>query len=203
MKILVRDNWLKEPEIEQSLAYAADYAPFEYNGVRYQGIAPRPAEAQENAIREILGVTGGSFTTFWRRYVAPELLDEDPNRWKLIHTDAEMGQVAAVLFLTPPEHCRGGLAFWRHKAYGWLCAPGQPDMDLLGLKDTPQFWSRFRESAEDPDQWEMVDYVPMEFNRLVIFNAHRWHSRWPAKDDSQAMAEARLIKAFFWRPDAA
>lgn len=199
MKILVRENWLREPEVERENALSASYAPFEHTGVRYQGISPCPSPEQENQIRTILGAVGGSFTTFYRRYVAPELVEDDPKRWKLIHTDSEMGDVAGVLFLTAPEHCSGGLAFWRHKAYGFAATPTLEDLALRGLKDDARFWENMRLDGEDPSHWEMIDYVPMAFNRLVLFHASRFHSKWPKDQGSPEAQSARLIKAFFWR----
>lgn len=201
MRALVFDNWLSEPEKERELALNAPYEKVTHNGVTYTGIAPTEDHTQFAALNALLGIGNATTVCYWRRYIdAEENAPQDPNRWTWIHSDSEMGSVTAVLTLTLPKDCQGGLAFWRHKAYGWATTPTPEEMRLMGLRDESALWDRLKKEGEDPFHWEMTEYVPLAFNRLIVFSAPRFHSRYPKVWPALTGDKARLIKSFFVTP---
>lgn len=190
----VIDNFLPDPNAERARALEAPFHDVEHRGLDYAGISPCPDPLVEARVRQTLGVIGGEFTTFFRRYVPGE------NPATFIHNDSQIGVFSGILFLSAPEHCRGGLAFWRHRLYGWETQPEKGVVETFGEVDSPAFWNRIKDEGFDEPRWEMVDYVPMEFNRLVLFPSGRYHSRYPKEVPGKDLTDCRLIKTFFWLP---
>jgi hypothetical protein len=193
---IVIDDFLEDPHGERALALKAEYQTVVHHDITYRGIAMTHAPASQARILEAVGMkdTPGIFTTFWRRYLA-----EEENE-TYIHADAAIGEVTGVLFLSPPERCQGGLAFWRHRLYGWSHVPPQSELERLGLEDTPEFWQSLVADGHFEKRWEMVDYVPMAFNRLVLFWSPMFHSRYPKRAFGSRLEDARLVKCFFFSP---
>lgn len=196
--IQVIENFLADPVAERAKALAASYSDVDHNGLDYKNIHLHHDEAAENKIRLAVGCAGGAFETFYRFYKG----GETHSTW--IHCDVEIGHHSAVLFLNEPANCRGGLAFWRHKTYGWHRQPTAAELVAMGIRDTKEFWQGIHQDGLDPFKWEMVEYVPMEFNRLVIFDSSLFHSRYPKETSGEGVENGRLIKTFFFvRPDRA
>lgn len=196
--IHVVENFLADAKAEREKALAATYVDMDHNGLDYKNISLHHDEAAENKLRLLLNCPGGAFETFYRYYKG----NESHSTW--IHTDIEIGHHSAILFLNEPKNCKGGLAFWRHKTYGWHRQPTAPELDALGIKDTPEFWATLHQDGLDPFKWELVEYTPMAFNRLVLFDSHLFHSRYPKETTGEGPETGRLIKTFFFvRPDRA
>lgn len=192
MRCLVVDNFLADAEEERGRALASDFQTEEHRGLDYPGIALAPAPELEERIRGLLSLQGGDFTSFYRRYLPSE------KQGTFIHNDCHIGDVSGILFLSRPEHCFGGLAFWRHRLYGWEQQPPNEDaIRHLGLRDTPELWESVHKDGLEEERWQMVDYWRMDFNRLVLFRSDRYHSRYPKATTGSGPEDCRLIRTFF------
>lgn len=95
-----------------------------------------------------------------------------------LHTDQDMGDWTAILYLTPDPPPLDGTTFWRHRATGAVTSP--TDADAL----------------QDPTLWEPWEHVPAALNRLVVFPAPYVHSR--AIPENYGTGDgARLIQIVF------
>jgi hypothetical protein len=197
MKVFVVDDFLKDPHKERSRALAADFRTVRHNGVEYRGIAETSDAEVEARLDELIGFgPAKERVCFWRSYLA----DEESETY--IHSDVQIGHLTAILYLSLPEHAKGGLAFWRHKLYGWSAHPDAPTLERQGLRDTPELWDSVWKDGFDEFKWEMEDYVPIYFNRLVLFASPRFHSRYPKRAFGTSVADGRLIKTWFLKYDA-
>ena len=102
-----------------------------------------------------------------------------------IHTD-KWNNWAGVLFMTPNAPLSAGTAFYRFKD-GAMC---EEDGKILNNIDEVDRFS------QDLTKWEMVDSVGNVFNRLVLFNAHRYHMSMDYFGDTKE--NARLFQTFFF-----
>ena len=105
------------------------------------------------------------------------------------HVDAT--DVAGVLYLNPPEQCRGGTAFYRHRASGLEAMPSRAEGRVVELMRDRGLWTLgqlaqwlMTPPADEasgfltrstPD-WELMSLVPMRFNRLVLYEGALFHS---------------------------
>lgn len=104
-----------------------------------------------------------------------------------IHSDMGWGTHAAVLYLSSGP---GGTAFWRHNATGAeRIEPG--DEALL---------EQVRNDWDDADRWTQTGIAEMKFNRAVIYESARFHSRWPFAAFGTGPSDGRLIAVAFFTP---
>ncbi len=197
-RVVVIDDFLKDPSAEREKALKANYKKSTvHRGQNYPGIAIEDDAESEDKIRSLMKVEGGAFTTFYRTYPPTE------PQGTFIHNDVLIGQFSGILFLNDPKDCKGGVAFWKHKLYGWELVPRVEELAPMGLRDTPELWRSVLGDGLDEFKWQMVDYVPMEFNRLILFLSPRFHSRYPFALPGHRPENWRLIKTFFYWPDKA
>lgn len=112
---------------------------------------------------------------------------EPPNA--AIHSDLGWGTHAMVLYLCDGP---GGTAFWRHKGTGLeTLLPGQVDE-----------WHSVRDDWNDASAWDQLEMVELKFNRAVIYEGSRFHSRWPFEAFGNDARTGRLIAVAFFTPTA-
>jgi len=99
-----------------------------------------------------------------------------------IHTD-KWNNWAGVLFMTPDAPLSSGTAFYRFND-GATCE------SECNNKNEVDRWS------QDFTKWELVDTVGNVFNRLVLFNAHRYHMSMDYFGDTKE--NGRLFQTFFF-----
>jgi hypothetical protein len=97
-----------------------------------------------------------------------------------IHTDVDMGEWSALLYLNPERKEGDGTAFWKHES---------------GAMESAIPHER-SEEGRDPARWTMRQLVASRFNRLLMFPSSYFHSRaihenWGEGDD------ARLVQVMF------
>lgn len=105
---------------------------------------------------------------------------------------------SGILYLSLPEHCRGGTEFFRHKATGTDRAPYKPgEAEALGHPSAKSAIDHILDNDSlAKDKWEMTMQVPMRFNRLVLLRPWYWHTAGDAFGDS--MENGRLVHLLFW-----
>ena len=109
-----------------------------------------------------------------------------------------------VLYLSPPEHCRGGTCFYRHRATGWDRRLGEDALREGGYASYEDFQRRnlpasrrlpFNEWQRQRDTtWELLFEIPMRFNRLVVFRSDFFHAISELFGDSAE--NGRLVQLF-------
>ena len=108
---------------------------------------------------------------------------EEPH---FIHTDRDMGEWTAILYLTDPPDPGDGTTFWAHAETG-IC---------LSTADTPDAFAAEHRAWRDASQWRPWRMVEARFNRLVIFPASAFHSR-TIRENYGTGASARLTQVMF------
>lgn len=111
--------------------------------------------------------------------------DELPNQ--AIHSDMGWGTHALVLYLCEGN---GGTAFWEHKSTGAsVIEPGQIDL-----------WESIDGDWDDVSKWKQLFLAELKFNRAVIYESKRFHSRYPFKAFGSTPEDGRLIAVAFFTP---
>lgn len=102
-----------------------------------------------------------------------------------IHTDS-WNNWAGVLFMTPDAPLTAGTAFYKFMDGSMSEKEGK----VLNNKiDTDRY-------SQDLTKWEIVDRVGNVFNRLILFNANRYHMSMDYFGDSKE--NGRLFQTFFF-----
>lgn len=103
-----------------------------------------------------------------------------------VHTDRDMGDWTAILYLSPHPAPGDGTTFWRHRVSG---AIGSEASDQEALLEEQQAW-------KDLSQWEPVARVAAKFGRALLFEAERFHSRTLVENYGHGDG-ARLVQVVF------
>lgn len=110
-----------------------------------------------------------------------------------VHCDDICATHASILYLNPPEQCRGGTAFWSHIETGWDASPrGVPAAAAKA----------FVEDWRDADKWELSGFIGMKLNRFVAYPTKMVHSRWPREGFGTGKHDGRLIWVCFFNVDS-
>lgn len=171
--IAVFDNVVADPLAYRAFALSARYRSIPLGPVTFHGIAhcghPALPEWFNAQFRQ-----WKSGLTFFRRSPADQV---EPND---IHNDVDMGVATALLYLNPAPAAGDGTVFWRHLATGADTCTA-PVSGAIG---------------HDRGAWQELERVEARFNRCVVFDAARYHSR-AIVENYGAGDDARLIQVLF------
>jgi len=121
-------------------------------------------------------------------------------------------QLAATIYLNPPEQCRGGTAFYRHRKTGLVAMPLLADPRLQDVikahghvsaadlaKDLVCRPSRRPGGGRDwIRHWDLVKLVKMRFNRLVLHAGNMLHGPIMGRADfGRTLETTRLTQNLF------
>ncbi len=154
----------------------------------------------DQAVSQVLGtpVTGGSDgeSTHGKFRIT---LAGGASRY-LVHADPTLLDWVGVMYLNPPEQCRGGTAFFRHKGLNSDRTP--MSQEELAAYGPASVGALLRQDGNDSDKWQHLMTVPMRFNRLILYRPWLWHSAGEAFGAS--LEDGRLIQlvAFQTQPAA-
>jgi hypothetical protein len=105
---------------------------------------------------------------------------------------------SAIVYLVPPDACRGGITFYRHRCTGLHGPPTRAQLDRLGISDMATFLSKiYLPDKKDPEAWEETTHVAMRFNRLVLLNGGRLFHR-ASSAFGVTPGDGRLTQRFFF-----
>jgi len=171
--IRVIDDVLPDPHAYRALALQSAFGDLQAGDVVFRGMAL---------------VGANPFTDWLQGYgLAPTLSafrlsphgQVEPN---FIHHDRSMGDWTAILYLNPDPPGTDGTTFWRDRI---------TDAEVsTGADDDSAAWA-------DPDRWEPTRTIPAVFNRVLLFEAGRYHSRALFANYGASADDARLIQLVF------
>jgi hypothetical protein len=164
------------------------------DGETYKHVSVRPPEEIAPHLSARLGKAVTLDLCLGRINFAGEM----PNN--AVHTDEAFSTYAYVLYLSNPENCAGGTAFWRHKKHGWLGFPTDQEILRTG-KSKKRICLMLREEMNQLDAWEQIHLEEMKFNKCILYPCKQWHSRWPFAAFGADKAEARLINVGFFNAE--
>ncbi len=173
--LVIIDNALRYPGDYRASALAQDFKSYDFGHCVFHGIALAPAATEVlDRLREHDQQLDPTLT-FFRKSPLGQV---EPH---FIHTDVDMGDWSALLYLNPEPPAGDGTTFWRHLETG------------ATESSIPHERS---EEGRDPAKWAMRVHVAGLFNRLLLFPSSYFHSRaihenWGAGDD------ARLVQVVF------
>lgn len=125
------------------------------------------------------------------------LAGEDAQRSYYVHVDGD-AHWSGILYLTLPQHCRGGTEFYRHRETN-------SDQTLIrneeararGYRDCVAYASAVIErDGNDLSRWEHLMTIPMRFNRLILFRPWFWHTA--GESFGTGIEDGRLVQLFFF-----
>ncbi|MEO0440935.1 MAG: DUF6445 family protein [Pseudomonadota bacterium] len=194
--LLVIDDFLADPMAARRAALALDYDPDNKHG-NYPGhisTDPLVVEGLDERVGKIINapVKAAESTSHMHCRVT---LRGDKGR-SGVHIDPAF--YSGILYLSLPEHCKGGTEFFRHKRTGLERVPtdlraiqkaGYVDINAL-IEDV------VNKDTNQPAKWVREMTVPMRFNRLILFSPWMFHNS--GKAFGKAPEDGRLVQLMFF-----
>ncbi len=174
-EIIVLDDFLNDPEKYRELAIGADFKTFTFEAETFHGIYPLAlTELVPTRISQMFPSADPTLS-FLRKSPFGQV---EPH---FIHTDIDMGNWSAILYLNPEPPKGDGTTFWTHSRSGTIGSIIPHERSEEGM--TARGWA-VRESVQS------------KFNRMVFWPSWLFHSRsipenWGEGD------EARLTQVTF------
>lgn len=194
--LIVQDDFLADPLAARRAALALDYDPRRKQG-NYPGLLsndPLPIAGLDSTVSKILGaaVTAQSGTTHQHCRIT---LAGDKGL-SGVHIDPCF--YSGILYLSLPEHCRGGTQFFRHRRTGLERVPTDPfQMAQAGYSDINQLIEEVvNQDTLKASRWEKTFAVPMRFNRLILFSPWMFHNSGPGFGTT--IDNGRLVHLMFF-----
>lgn len=105
---------------------------------------------------------------------------------------------SGILYLSLPEHARGGTDFFRHKPTGLDRVPANGvALAQSGFADVNELVEHVvNRDTLKPARWERTMTVPMRFNRLVLFSPWLFHNAAPGF--GRGGRDGRLVMLLFF-----
>lgn len=174
-KIRVYDDILDRPEEYLASVLGLEFKTYDFGHCVFHGIAIN-GPSQE-AVAKILGLFPEiePTLTFFRKSPLGQV---EPH---YIHTDVDMGEWSALLYLNrnpPPDD---GTSFWTHRPTGSIESAIPHERSKEGM---------------NPNDWDLRQRVNSKFNRLVVFPSTYFHSRTIPQNWGTG-AGARLVQVTF------
>ena len=195
--LTVVDDFYDRPDEIRKLALSADYpaveGPLTFPGRNSSQTFAPPGldEAVSDLVRERVRGSPRPQISHGRFRVS---LAGEPQRY-LVHVDPSFLSWVGLVYLTRPEHCRGGTALYRHKG---LDSDRVPSLEALQAYGVPDVAGLLRQDARDPQKWEHMTTLPMRYNRLVLYRPWLWHSA--LEPFGSGPEDGRLVHLVFFEP---
>ena len=194
--LLIIDDFISDPMAARNAALGLDYDPDNKHG-NYPGhISTKPLDIQglDDRVSAIINapVKPAPDTSHGHCRVT---LKGDKGR-SGVHIDPAF--YSGILYLSLPEHCKGGTEFFKHKPTGLERVPtdplaigkaGYPDINAL-IDDV------VNKDTLHSARWERTMRVPMRFNRLILFSPWMFHNSGAAFGNSPETG--RLVNLMFF-----
>jgi Flp pilus assembly protein TadD len=205
-ELAIVDDFILDPLPYREWALSLDYLDRSHGAVNYPGIQTKP-HLSEEIMRRICDAIGRDIKWSWPDHGSFRLSFADSKAKSDIHIDEDSGRpiYAGVLYLSLPEYCQGGTAFWRHRETGWDKAPSADEARKSPYRTLKEFQRRrisndanvsFSDLKQGRGDWDLVLEVPMRFNRLILYRSDYFHSISEVFGDSKQ--NARLVQLFFF-----
>jgi hypothetical protein len=173
-RLMIFDDFLSNPEEYRKAALANEFKSYTFPQCTFHGIAQPAPPLVPAKIMRLMPMLKPTLSFFRKSPVG----QKEPH---FIHTDADMGQWSAILYLNPQPIAGDGTSFWTHEENGTIESA------------IPHEYS---EQGRSSNGWELRETVPAKFNRLLLFPATYFHSR-AIFDNWGEGDEARLTQVTF------
>ncbi len=194
------DDFVANPLDLRRQALALGYDPAFKRG-NYPGLtseAPLPIPGLDHYVSKVIGtpVTGAPGTLHGHCRMTLK-----GNRGASgVHIDPAF--YSGILYLSLPEHCRGGTEFYRHKPTGLDSVPTSGEaIRAAGFTDINDLIEGVvNKDTLKPSRWERSFTAPMRFNRLILFSPWMFHNSAPGFGDRPENARLAYLMFFARQP---
>ncbi|GEM_PF-5235068 len=196
--IYIIDNFYENPEVIRNLALRTTYLKFNENS-NYPGFESEVSFFAENHAEEFKKHIGKDIHINPDKYVYGKFRYSIKGALSRSDVHIDSPDWSAMIYLTLDKDCVGGLAIYQHKETGIIEVPQSEGAFLsMGFNGFGDFDRKIvAPDTKTPDAWELVELIPMKYNRLVLFKGSQYFHSITHKFGTNVM-NARLTHSFFF-----
>lgn len=198
ISFLVLDDFLEHPDQFRNQALGLDYPDLEGPYPGRNSVQRLDIPGLSQFVSQMVGEPLKPIEPLKSHGKCRITLASDPRRGA-VHVDES--QWSGILYLTRPEHCRGGTEFFRHKKTGLERSPvSDAEAMSLGLPGRDAVLEQtIVNDGLKRSAWEKIMEIPMRYNRLVLLRPWLFHTAGPGFGKS--LEDGRLIYTMFYTLD--
>jgi hypothetical protein len=171
--LIVIDNFYRHPVAVREYALSkAKYLPKEQTPQEFAGTESIQGFYSDELIQKIETNLGKQIDIDTKRFafgVFSKTTEQDSFK-KTVHVDSS--QWTGILYLSKPEHCRGGTTTYKHIKTGWTEIPNDDVLQNSAYGSRTQFIDQeVTPNGRDFSKWEVSVRAGMVFNRMVLMNS--------------------------------
>lgn len=194
--LIIQDDFLADPLAARRAALALGYDP-QFKRGNYPGLlstAPLPIDGLAAATSKLIGTPVAAQPGTSHGHC--RITQAGDKGLSGVHIDPCF--YSGILYLSLPEHCRGGTQFFRHRRTGLERVPNDPlQMNAAGYDDINRLIEEVvNQDTLKPAKWERTLTIPMRFNRLILFSPWMFHNSGPGFGTTPG--NARLVHLMFF-----
>lgn len=178
--MIVIDDFLPDFELAKRFIADVEYSDYEFGGKCYTGVGQVTLPVKALIEREIGPIK--------IKHNHLRIGRKDTPLTHYIHTDRYGTEYGFVLCLSAPD-CASGTAFWTHKETGLERLPEHSSSDMF---------SYFDGELKKEEGWYINGLVDSVENRAIIFEADKFHSRWPKTLPVESGDKPRIVCTVFF-----
>ena len=208
-ELVVIDDFLPDAPVHREWALAQRFLDQSHHvGANFPGLQTLGGQVPDGLAQALANRLGCDLKWGWPSHGALRYSPAGSMARSDIHVDHGDGRkaYAAVLYLSLPQHCRGGTSFWRHRETGWTQAPSDAEARDSRF-GTAQVFMRalatgraqdFSDITQGRSDWDRLFEVPMRFNRLIAYRSDHFHAI--GEVFGSQLTDGRLTQLFFFEP---
>lgn len=191
--LIIVDDFLDNAQELRHAGLNLQYPPVQANypgrnslqAVHLEGLDQEVSRLVGEPLVPAPGQAHGKFRITLAHDVGQARVHVDPSHW------------TGILYLSQPQHCRGGTEFFRHiPTQTDRGAYNDAEAQSMGYPSAKEMMAKVLEDTVDESRWELTMRVPMRFNRLVLLRPWLWHSA--GENFGSTLQDGRLIYLMFF-----
>jgi hypothetical protein len=182
---LIVDDFYDEPDSVRERALSLEFQPVP--DTVYPGLTASTWQDVVPILRRVSDLLGGIGLAWYppQGDFRITLRAHELGRMSMVHLDSSDLSGVVHLSQTPME----GTYVYRHKRLGLEYVPRE-------LEQRADIIEALVRDTLDPDAWEVVQEIPMKYNRLLLFDGKHFHSG-ARRFVGEHLQEGRLTQNFF------
>jgi hypothetical protein len=197
-KPLVIDNFNSHWHAWRPAIFERPFHDVELDGLTYNNISIDTRWEVFERLKERAGFEAiEPIACFFRAY-----MDDGKPEATFVHSDQSICKYIAVLFVSQSKaqelEDNNGLQLWRHS---WTNKHESPDPRRFRQTynyDPISIEGMFDSESRNEKAWRKEHFVKFKENRLVVFPASWFHSKWPRQNTGKRLRSARIVQVMFF-----
>ncbi|MGH0595749.1 DUF6445 family protein [Bacillus pretiosus] len=195
--MFIIDDFYDDPYAIRNLALKTRYLEFENHNV--PGFESEQSFYAENHVNTFKSLVQKEIVINPQKYVYGKFRYSLRESFSKSEMHIDSPDWAALVYLTQDVDCKGGLGIYKHKESGLSKIPKTgEEFNEIGFRDLQDLDNKITlPVTKDKEAWELLEFIPMKFNRMILFRGSRYFHSITEKFGDK-IESARLSHNFFF-----